>query len=881
MLSLTNVLTSISSSASEQLYSLTLDGAGDYLDVGVIDLDDGDVAFSCWVFLKEWTNYDCVISNRDQSSTRVGYQIRTNGTANQIELVSDFGGTALETIATGIELYKWTHVFCDIVRAGNQVVYINGVQNALTDISGQSAVDMTTTTGFRVGRDSDGTNYSNMLVDEVAIFNAVLGSDRAKGIYNDGKPFDLNGSSPDGGYTHSVNLVAYWRMFNGPFDDKANGIVHDAHNPGYGAELITDGTFDATLSTNWTEVDSGCAEHWNSKALKIIDVGGTHNRVRQDIDLDTYVGKTLKLEYDVLSSSGLGADAFKAYLAGDYVTIPQTDGHQIVYWAQSSAGLTNFYFNLYNQDNDDYIIIDNVSVKVLNGYPGIAAADATFSTNTPDDQTMSNVLTLDGAGDYLSTEADSTAAARTYSFWARSASTADNKGVFGHGSILKGAFHFNASDGGDNTSNPLLYTGSGQAIYWPNVSAQDDGNWHHWAIYLDPGTGGSQLANSKVWVDGVAQTPINTPGSGTATAYSTGLTIGSDGANEFLGDIDQFAIFDTELPTDAVASLAGQMWDGTDGDDANWTIYGSNTKAEDTGAVKITEAGGTNSDRGAYINLTDDQDLNADLIPGRTYKLTCEVKVSGGSLQVSVNNDTIQANSSAITSTDFVTASIYFTEPVGATTTHLRIEGLDSTESVWIKSISLIDTNARQKDLTKTIGNYDSDWTDNLINYWKMGDGNHDEPQEGIIHDQADSGYGAELVTNRDYATASDWNKKSNWPIDTTGGATAVADGSANTDINQIITSHPVANNVYKVTFDVVSVTAGSVYFTFGGATGADRNSVGTYSEYITASNTDRLKIDSHVSNLFAGSVDNVSVKKLNGYPGITAADATFIKQPV
>ena len=127
---------------------------------------------------------------------------------------------------------------------------------------------------------------------------------------------------------------------------------------------------------------------------------------------------------------------------------------------------------------------------------------------------------------------------------------------------------------------------------------------------------------------------------------------------------------------------------------------------------------------------------------------------------------------------------------------------------------------------------------------------------------------GSELVTNGSFTTDSDWNKNSNWIIDTTGGATAVADGSSTLDINQVITSHPVANNVYKVTFDVTSVTAGSVHFTFGGATGADRDSVGTYTEYITASNTDRLRIDSHGSNLFTGSVDNVSVKLVNGNTG-------------
>ena len=150
----------------------------------------------------------------------------------------------------------------------------------------------------------------------------------------------------------------------------------------------------------------------------------------------------------------------------------------------------------------------------------------------------------------------------------------------------------------------------------------------------------------------------------------------------------------------------------------------------------------------------------------------------------------------------------------------------------------------------------------NLKAWYPMQDGNRSH-QTNIL-DASNTGLGDELITNGSFTTDSDWNKNSNWTIDTTGGATAVADGSANTDINQVIASHPVVNNVYKVTFDVVSVTAGSVHFLFGGATGTSRDSVGTYSEYITASNTDRLKIDSHASNLFAGSIDNVSVKLVN-----------------
>jgi len=152
-------------------------------------------------------------------------------------------------------------------------------------------------------------------------------------------------------------------------------------------------------------------------------------------------------------------------------------------------------------------------------------------------------IDFDGVDDCIITDgADTVAQPTTYSFWCKSSETGNNYGVFGHGSFKEGAFHFN-----QNLNRPLLWLGSSYYVYWNDTSAQDDGEWHHWVVYLDT----SSATNCKLYVDGVLQTVSyvsNTPSS--IIPYTESLTIGGDkavGGNYFLGKIDEFAVYDREL----------------------------------------------------------------------------------------------------------------------------------------------------------------------------------------------------------------------------------------------------------------------------------------------------------------------------------------------
>ena len=189
-------------------------------------------------------------------------------------------------------------------------------------------------------------------------------------------------------------------------------------------------------------------------------------------------------------------------------------------------------------------------------------------------------LAFDGSNDFVATSGDGTLADRTYMFWAKSTETGSNYGVFGHGSDTIGAFHLNVGN------TPFLTIGGATNTrrFWTDVAAQDDGNWHHWAVYVDS----TSIVNSKLYIDGDLQSPTSTNGTTTIAAYSSNLTIGGATGEFFEGSLDEFAVFSGDTTSKASdywnsgtpTDLSGEsgllayyrMGDGTEGASGT-TIY--------------------------------------------------------------------------------------------------------------------------------------------------------------------------------------------------------------------------------------------------------------------------------------------------------------------
>lgn len=108
------------------------------------------------------------------------------------------------------------------------------------------------------------------------------------------------------------------------------------------------------------------------------------------------------------------------------------------------------------------------------------------------------------------------------------------------------------------------------------------------------------------------------------------------------------------------------------------------------------------------------------------------------------------------------------------------------------------------------------------------------------------------------FDSASGWTLGSGWSI--SGGAAVASTATAS-----LSRSAPVlANRSYRVTYDIVSYTSGTVRANVGGSTnGVVNSSLGTKSEVINSASTDG-KVYLVVSN-FVGQIDNFTVREVTG----------------
>ena len=158
-------------------------------------------------------------------------------------------------------------------------------------------------------------------------------------------------------------------------------------------------------------------------------------------------------------------------------------------------------------------------------------------------------ILFDGVDDRVTTATTLPPGGACFSFWAKSSDTGQNKGVFGCGGTSSGAFHVNWGGG----FRPLLYLGTGRYQFWANIPAQDDGNWHHWVVWADF----VDTRNCTLYVDGALIAEGSNQNTGSFDARGA-ITIGSDaatGGNSYTGNLDEFAIFNSELDSDQITAI--------------------------------------------------------------------------------------------------------------------------------------------------------------------------------------------------------------------------------------------------------------------------------------------------------------------------------------
>ncbi|MDB4335722.1 LamG domain-containing protein [bacterium] len=358
-----------STQAVEAKYSANFDGSGDFIELGdsddIISTSQANVTLMCWVKPQEEAGNQYIFSNR-RSSSSSNFSLRMHSDSGIKFNGLIYTGTGLSTTLTStttVTAGTWYHVAIT-AKANEQKIYING------------QLEHTLTLGFGMIPSTDGctiasfgsTNEYEGLVSELAVFNAYLTGNAVLAAYNSG--FDLKTNVGD--YTNSSDITHYYKMGNGLFDDKTQGIIHDQDNPGFGAELapssltIVNGSGGGTI----TQV--------SGNSYSSTSDGNNTSSIRPKFDFNTESGKTYKL---VITPTGsiTGTVHFdfndgSSYLFQDY---DFTTTKEIYFTDNGSV------FGAFNGQQVYSISGFTMSLKKLNGNPGVTSGGVTFSSDNP------------------------------------------------------------------------------------------------------------------------------------------------------------------------------------------------------------------------------------------------------------------------------------------------------------------------------------------------------------------------------------------------------------------------------------------------------------------------------------------------------------------
>jgi hypothetical protein len=121
----------------------------------------------------------------------------------------------------------------------------------------------------------------------------------------------------------------------------------------------------------------------------------------------------------------------------------------------------------------------------------------------------------------------------------------------------------------------------------------------------------------------------------------------------------------------------------------SWTQYGANTIANVSSAIEIAYVSGS---AGAFTLLKDSEDLSADIVVGKRYRVTCDAKYAGGSAGVRL--DLTSTYSSALT-TSMVNYSIDYIA-TSASGDFLRLNGMAAGNVVTIDNLSIYSLNIQE-----------------------------------------------------------------------------------------------------------------------------------------------------------------------------------------
>ncbi len=156
------------------------DGSGDYISLGdKIDIGTTtDLTVSLWI--KTQKNTEELVAKTAGSTPLYRLQVTTNGRI--LARVNDGSNNIFSIGTTNVTDNNWYHVVWTLDRDGDQVIYVNGIEEDRDSIA--TVEDLDTSGILAIGRfGSSATSYFNGSIDEVLIFNRSLSVEQIRAIY--------------------------------------------------------------------------------------------------------------------------------------------------------------------------------------------------------------------------------------------------------------------------------------------------------------------------------------------------------------------------------------------------------------------------------------------------------------------------------------------------------------------------------------------------------------------------------------------------------------------------------------------------------------------------------------------------------------------------
>jgi hypothetical protein len=464
-------------------------------------------------------------------------------------------------------------------------------------------------------------------------------------------------------------------------------------------------------------------------------------------------------------------------------------------------------------------------------------------------------MEFDGASDRIITDdADTVLQNTTYSFWCKSSETGQNRGVFGHGALNQGAFHFNWS-----STRPLLYLGTGYYVHWNYTIKQGDGKWHHWVVYSDP----NNLYNCKLYCDGVLQTVsivVATSGA-SANAYTESLTIGADGQgpsnNHFLGSMDEFAVFDRELTQAEITRMYNTYYTNNLVKNGNFEEIGEDVVQNGS----FEQIGGEEVTNGDFSQIGNEEVTNGDFSQIGSEEVTNgDFEQLGGDL---VTNGDFSSGGAGWQSSNTTFANGIATIAYAGSGKLSAASNLNYTNGETYKvsltlkgSGGVVNINADASSIVTT-GGLDHNVTLNgetqNIEVYFQADANANNI---VVQGVGAASYTFDVDNIVIKQTGIGWVKGTGWTISNGVASNDGTVGSNNLSQSGIL----VVGKQYKIDITVSNYVSGSVEVSAGASPRGTMTANGTYTFYQTCTPSATFYI---IAQSFDGSIDNVSVQEV------------------